>query len=110
VLDKEATYEVKGPMSWPYDVERQEYWSTQCADMRLACVIYPRTALDVSKVVGLLAASTENFAIESGDHSPNAYFGSVDGGPLISTKNLNQVQFDSNTKTVRLGPGSRWHG
>lgn len=33
---------------------------------------------------------------------------SIEGGPLISTSELNEIEYDKETKTVRVGPGNTW--
>ncbi|KAJ2969636.1 hypothetical protein NUW58_g9939 [Xylaria curta] len=91
-----------------YTSEQTEYWSTACGDLKPSCILMPTTTQEVSAIVSILAASNETFAVKSGGHNPNNYFASVDGGPLISTKNLDQIIFDPATKTVRVGPGNRW--
>lgn len=52
--------------------------------------------------------NNETFAIKSGGHNPNQNYSSVDGGPLINLKGLNEINYDANTGTVRVGPGNRW--
>jgi FAD/FMN-containing dehydrogenase len=56
----------------------------------------------------VLNQNNETFAIKSGGHNPNVYFSSVTGGPLISTRLLNEVSLDPAASTVRVGPGNRW--
>jgi FAD/FMN-containing dehydrogenase len=41
-------------------------------------------------------------------HNPNEGFSSIQSGPLISTKHLNEVTFDTSSMTVRVGPGNDW--
>lgn len=52
--------------------------------------------------------NSEQFAVKSGGHNPNNYFSSVQDGPLISTKGLNEVKYDKASNTVTVGPGNRW--
>ncbi|TGJ84033.1 hypothetical protein E0Z10_g4738 [Xylaria hypoxylon] len=91
-----------------YTSEQSEYWSTSCGDLKPSCILMPKTTQEVAAVVSTLATNNESFAIKSGGHNPNNYFASIDGGPLISTKNLNQVVLDAVAETVRVGPGNRW--
>lgn len=35
-------------------------------------------------------------------------FPSIEGGPLISTSELNEVVYDKASSTVRVGPGNTW--
>ncbi|KAJ8107360.1 hypothetical protein ONZ43_g6756 [Nemania bipapillata] len=91
-----------------YTSEQSEYWSTSCGDLKPSCILMPTTTEEVAAIVSILAANNETFAVKSGGHNPNNHFASIDGGPLISTKNLNQVILDPVTETVRVGPGNRW--
>ncbi|KAJ3559592.1 hypothetical protein NPX13_g9511 [Xylaria arbuscula] len=68
----------------------------------------PTTTQEMAAIVSILASNNETFAVKSGGHNPNNYFASVDGGPLISTKMLNEVLLDTAAETVRVGPGNRW--
>lgn len=56
----------------------------------------------------ILNQNDDRFAVKSGGHNPNANFSSIDGGPLISTRELNQVIYDKEKGTVRVGPGNDW--
>ncbi len=91
-----------------YTSEQTEYWSTSCGNLKPSCILMPSTTEEVSAIVSILATNNESFAIKSGGHNPNNYFASIDGGPLISTKNLNAVVLDTAAETVRVGPGNRW--
>ncbi|KAI0206172.1 FAD binding domain-containing protein [Astrocystis sublimbata] len=91
-----------------YTSAQTEYWSTSCGDLKPSCILMPTTTSEVSAIVSILASNNETFAVKSGGHNPNNGFASIDGGPLINTKNLDQVIFDPKTETVRVGPGNRW--
>lgn len=84
------------------------YWNVECKALEPSCVLLPASTQDVVDIVNVLKDSGEPFGIKSGGHSPNLYFGSVDGGPLISTERLNEVTLDAQAGTVRVGPGNRW--
>lgn len=96
------------PSSLEYTTAQTEYWSTGCGDLKPACILTPTTTDEVAQIVQVLLTNNETFAVKSGGHNPNNYFASVDGGPLISTKLLNEVSLDNVTETVRVGPGNRW--
>ncbi|KAI2625678.1 FAD binding domain-containing protein [Hypoxylon sp. NC1633] len=91
-----------------YSEEQTQYWSTACSALKPTCIIEPETTEEVAALVSILLGNSETFAIKSGGHNPNNYFASVDGGPLISTKRLNEIIFDPHSETVRVGPGNRW--
>lgn len=91
-----------------YTTEQTNYWSTGCGDMKPSCILYPSTAKEVAAIVQVLNENEDPFVIKSGGHNPNRGFASIAGGPLISTKYLNEVTFDPNSMTVRIGPGNDW--
>ena len=81
---------------------------TACGNLKPSCQLYPKTADEVAAIVRILNANNETFAVKSGGHNPNQGFSSVDGGPLISTKELNEVIYDSGNGVVHVGPGNDW--
>jgi FAD/FMN-containing dehydrogenase len=85
------------------------YWSAACAALKPSCVLLPRSAQQVSDIVKILRANNEDFAVKSGGHSPNRHFASIQGGPLVATKLLNEVVYNPKTQTARVGPGNHWH-
>ncbi|KAH7051017.1 FAD binding domain-containing protein [Macrophomina phaseolina] len=91
-----------------YTTENSEYWSTGCAALKPACIIKPSNVQEMSTVIKTLYNNNETFAVKSGGHNPNQNFSSIDGGPLISTADLNEVTLDKASQTVRVGPGNRW--
>lgn len=108
LVEAQTSIELYRPLQLGYASEQSKYWSTACGDLRPSCILMPTTADEVAAIISILATNNENFAIKSGGHNPNNYFSSINGSPLISTKNLNQVVLDSGTGTVRVGPGNRW--
>ncbi|PVI05955.1 FAD-binding domain-containing protein [Periconia macrospinosa] len=93
-----------------YIEEQTQYWSTSCSALKPSCIIFPKSAEEVSTVVQILANTTEQFAVKSGGHNPNNYFSSVDGGPLICTEHLDQANLNQATGVVDVGPGNRLDG
>lgn len=91
-----------------YTTEQNNYWSTGCGALKPSCILFPNTADEVAVIVGVLHDNNETFAVKSGGHNPNEGFSSIQGGPLISTKYLNEVVFDPASMTVRVGPGNDW--
>ncbi|KAF1913849.1 hypothetical protein BDU57DRAFT_324528 [Ampelomyces quisqualis] len=100
--------EIKRELSLEYFQEQQNYWSTGCSALKPSCILYPKTATEVASIVHILNDNNETFAVKSGGHNPNEGFASIKGGPLISTKELNEVTFDAASMTVRVGPGNDW--
>ncbi|TLS24718.1 hypothetical protein PpBr36_08166 [Pyricularia pennisetigena] len=92
-----------------YNTEQDHYWSTGCGALKPACILKPKNAQEVSVIMQTLQANNETFAVKSGGHNPNNYFASVQGGPLISTTDLNpEVTYNAEDNTVTVGPGNRW--
>ncbi|EAT86611.1 hypothetical protein HBH56_154860 [Parastagonospora nodorum] len=91
-----------------YDLEQALYWSNACSALRPGCIVTPSTLEEVSTVVKTLKESNSRFAIKSGGHNPNPDWSSLSDGPIISTRNFNEVAYDKQTNTVRVGSGNRW--
>lgn len=109
-ISENTDIQVSSPISLSYIDEQLEYWSSTCSALKPSCIIFPNTAAEVAAVLRVLSTNDEQFAIKSGGHSPNNYFASVDGGPLISTQNLDHVILDPSTGIVDVGPGNRLDG
>ncbi|KAI0788364.1 FAD binding domain-containing protein [Fomes fomentarius] len=107
-LKSSSNIKISRPLDLDFTTENNEYWSAGCAALTPACIIKPATAQEVSTVIKTLLKNNETFAVKSGGHNPNNYFASIDGGPLISTADLNEVTYDEDSQTVRVGPGNRW--
>ncbi|KAH8648430.1 hypothetical protein BX600DRAFT_490161 [Xylariales sp. PMI_506] len=102
-----TSVDVADPISLEYISEQDDYWSTSCSALLPSCILFPTTADEVAAIVKILATNNETFAVKSGGHSPNNYFSSVAGGPLISMSNFNEVVLDEDTGIVQVGPGLR---
>jgi FAD/FMN-containing dehydrogenase len=100
--------EIKSSPSLQYLQEQDNYWSTGCSALKPSCQLYPTTVQEMAAIVKILNANNESFVVKSGGHNANKGFSSIQGGPLISTKNLNEVIFDQESMTVRVGPGNDW--
>lgn len=96
-------------LSLAYETEIQNYWSAACTGLRPSCMMFPTSADEVADIVHALHQTDDLFAIKSGGHMPNNGFSSIQGGLLISTKNLNNiVAYDAETQTAKVGPGMTW--
>jgi FAD/FMN-containing dehydrogenase len=91
-----------------YTQEQLNYWSTGCGALKPSCQLYPTTTAEVAAIVRILNSNNDTFVTKSGGHNANKGFASIQGGPLISTKELNEVSFDAASMTVRVGPGNDW--
>ncbi|KAK2739637.1 hypothetical protein FQN55_009373 [Onygenales sp. PD_40] len=99
---------VERPLSLSFEEEQTNYWSTACAALRSRCMLAPNSTEEMAEIVAALQDTTDQFAVKSGGHMPNPGFASISEGILISTKNLDQVTYDSETETVVVGPGLMW--
>ncbi|KAK7941415.1 FAD binding domain-containing protein [Apiospora aurea] len=109
VVQDTTSIQMNKRFSIDYTNEQQEYWSAACTNqLKPSCILFPKSPSEVQAIVSILRDNNETFAVKSGGHNPNNYFASVDGGPLISTKHLDEVIFDKASETVRVGPGNRW--
>ncbi|RYP56426.1 hypothetical protein DL771_011907 [Monosporascus sp. 5C6A] len=106
-IEATSSIEVARPLSASYITERNDYWSTSCRAMEPTCVLFPKSATEVSTIVQVLTKNSEPFAVKSGGHNPNNGWSSVEGGPLISMEKLDQVTLDQETGVARVGPGQR---
>lgn len=95
-------------LSIDYETQINHYWSAACSDLRPSCMLFPSSAEEVADIVRTLQDTDDFFAVKSGGHMPNNGFASIQDGVLISTKNLNQVVYDSDTQTAVIGPGLSW--
>ncbi|KAF1985896.1 FAD binding domain-containing protein [Aulographum hederae CBS 113979] len=91
-----------------YNDNQDKYWSAENSRTKPTCILSPKSAAEVSAVLKVIASSNDTFAVKSGGHSPNKYFNSIDNGPLISTRLLNQVRLSDDKKTAIVGTGNRW--
>lgn len=82
--------------------------STACGALKPTCILVPSTAEEVSTIVSTLHQNNESFAFKSAGHNANRGFASIDGGPLINLKKLDEVNYDPETQAAQIGPGNRW--
>ncbi|KAK4184379.1 hypothetical protein QBC35DRAFT_506098 [Podospora australis] len=102
--------DVSAPITLSYTAEQTQYWSASCSALKPSCIIFPTSAAEVSSILQVLNTNNEPFAIKSGGHSPNNYYASVSGGPLISTQKLDHARLNSTTGILDFGPGNRLDG
>ncbi|KKZ62715.1 hypothetical protein EMCG_02926 [[Emmonsia] crescens] len=103
-----SNIEIKNKLTIPYAQDQREYWSADCGRLRPSCILVPKSPEELSMIVRALGENNETFAVKSGGHNPNRNFSSIDGGPLISLKRFNEINYDETSGTVRVGAGNRW--
>jgi FAD/FMN-containing dehydrogenase len=88
---------------------KTHYWSAANGDLSPACVAFPTSAKEVSQIITILNRYEDvQFAVKSGGHNPNVGWSSVDGGVLISMRNLSSTVYNAAKSTADIGPGARW--
>ncbi|KAJ5121031.1 FAD linked oxidase N-terminal [Penicillium bovifimosum] len=105
---KAGGVEIQSPLSLSYTSELRNYWSTACGDLKPNCIAAPSSAAEMAQIIKNLHNADTLFAIKSGGHMPNNGFASIQDGLLISTKNLDQVDYNPKDHTAIIGPGLTW--
>lgn len=103
-----AGIDVEYPLSLDYSTDLTKYWSAACGDLKPTCIAAPSSASEMSQIITELRSVNTLFAVKSGGHMPNNGFASIEGGLLISTKNLDQVFYNPDDHTAVIGPGLSW--
>ncbi|KAI0141245.1 hypothetical protein GGR57DRAFT_520571 [Xylariaceae sp. FL1272] len=79
------------------------------AKLNPACILQPKSALQVAIAVEALAASKQKFAIRSGGHMNWTGCNNIGKtGVTIDLGLLNRTQFNAATGTAEIGSGARW--
>ncbi|KAM7191814.1 hypothetical protein V8F33_008661 [Rhypophila sp. PSN 637] len=127
---RHAGLEVLLPSDEAYSTRQESYFSKTASRLVPACIIRPRSVLDVSSAIRILSSGEgHRFAIRSGGHAPNAGASNIDGGitldlgllnwtrVVISTKSSSNINIEQNGESsasskdetlVDIGPGDRW--
>lgn len=91
-----------------YISSRYGYWNARLSNYEPSCVVYPKSAQDVSVSLQAIRASGSRFAIKAGGHNPNAFFSSVDQGVLIDFSKMTAKSYDANTTLATYEPGNKF--
>ncbi|KAJ5605242.1 hypothetical protein N7510_010396 [Penicillium lagena] len=105
---QQANIDVEYPLSLTYNYDLTQYWSAACSALRPTCIAAPSSAAEMSQIITELHKVETLFAVKSGGHNPNNGWASIENGLLISTKNLNQVNYNEEDQTAVIGPGLSW--
>ncbi|KAJ5212173.1 FAD-binding type 2 [Penicillium cinerascens] len=89
-------------------VESTECWSTLQDAYKPSCVVYPKTAQDVSVALQAIRAAGSRFAIKAGGHNPNTFFSSVDAGVLLDLSSMTEKSYDPDTTLATYQPGGQF--
>lgn len=96
------------PGTTSYDTRQKTYFDIKQQSLTPNCIAQPRNTQQVSRVVKTLAEAKCKFAIRSGGHTPYAGASNINNGVTLDLQYLNSVQYDSKSKTAKIGPGARW--
>lgn len=95
------------PHCTAYKEREESYWSNT-AKIEPVCIIRPTCSDEVSRIIQLLVARSEQFAVRSGGHMHCIGSNNIRRGVTIDLSLLDFVKYDSVSKTVHVGPGALW--
>ncbi|KAI9826339.1 MAG: hypothetical protein M1832_000256 [Thelocarpon impressellum] len=99
---------LSAPQSPEYTAFAASYWSLQNQQTSPSCVVTPRSAQDVARIVSILVPKSCSFAVRSGGHSPWATWNNIESGVTIDLRALDQVSLAQDRQTASIGPGATW--
>ncbi|KAM0540771.1 hypothetical protein ACHAPJ_013516 [Fusarium lateritium] len=91
-----------------YNKRVESWWS---ADARLtpSCIVQPKSARDVSRIIKVLKYKTKaNFAVRSGGHSHWTGGSNIDNGITIDLGLMKGTSYNPKTTLASVLPGGRW--
>lgn len=92
-----------------YAERQQSYWSNCAKRRKPACIVLPRTTLEVATAVRALVVAGHTFAVRSGGHTHWSGSNNIDeSGITLDLSLLNTTTFHAESETVDIGPGGRW--
>ncbi|OCK81723.1 FAD-binding domain-containing protein [Lepidopterella palustris CBS 459.81] len=103
-----TNFEIEYPRSANYDCNQTQYRSTGFSALQPSCILSPTAAEEVAAIIKVLNQNNDSVAVKSGGHNQNQYFASIAGGPLISTRKMDEVSYDPSSVADRIGPSNRW--
>ena len=104
------------PSSNLYTSSLSSYYSGQECELKPACIIQPKSAVQVASAVSILAGHgvPDNvregcrFAVRSGGTAAFAGSANIAGGVTIDLGSMNQVTINADRTLTAVGPGARW--
>ncbi|KAK7935418.1 hypothetical protein PG985_000913 [Apiospora marii] len=103
-----AGFQVLRPNTAGYNAREAEYYSAS-ARMSPSCIVQPKVAEEVSKVIKLLVTSTDtNWAVRCGGHTAWGPAADIHDGVTIDLGLMNQTEYDPETQTAKIQGGSLW--
>ncbi|KAF2106971.1 hypothetical protein BDV96DRAFT_558550 [Lophiotrema nucula] len=93
-----------------YERSTKSYWSAIASEAQPACVIVPRSAIELGEVIRYIAELPGHVevAIKSGGHTAWSSWKTANGGVLIDLREFEGVIIDRESSTVSIGAGDKW--
>ncbi|KAH8894377.1 FAD-binding domain-containing protein [Thozetella sp. PMI_491] len=95
------------PDSGNYSAERIEYWDVR-SDQSPACIFLPTEASQVATALKIIHDTQTPFAVRGGGHMNFPGSNNIDNGVLLALNGIVQLDVDTSSKTIDVGPGARW--
>ncbi|KAK8066073.1 hypothetical protein PG997_012820 [Apiospora hydei] len=103
-----AGFQVLRPNTAEYNAREAEYYSVS-AQMSPSCIVQPKIAQEVSKLMKLLVTNTtSNWAVRCGGHTAWGPAADIHDGVTIDLGLMNQTEYDAETQTAKIQGGSLW--
>jgi hypothetical protein len=98
---------ILSPTDAEFTARQESYWSSS-AKIKPACIVQPQSPEEVATAVKALVTAGQKFAVRSGGHTNWAGSNNIEGGVTIDLVRLNKTVYNTDSETVRIGPGCRW--
>lgn len=72
------------------------------------CILTPASVPELQSAYRQIISSNLTFAIRGSGHSPLPLWANVDNGILVSTKSINDIEYNETSQTIRAGFGNNW--
>ena len=72
------------------------------------CIVTPGSVAELQSAYAKIISSNITFAIRGSGHSPLPTWANVDNGILVSTKSINDIEYNETSQTIRAGFGNNW--
>ncbi|KAL0951020.1 hypothetical protein HGRIS_007761 [Hohenbuehelia grisea] len=82
------------------------HWASS-SSQRSDCAVWPGSAVDVAKILQIVASTRTPFAVRGGGHTANPGFSSTTGVHIFM-KRFSEVTYNSGDNTVVIGAGLNW--
>lgn len=87
--------------------DKEDNWSETCQALP-SCIYEPNSAQQLAEGFAILRQANQTFALRTGGHMPVSGASNIANEVLVSTVNLNSLQYAQNKSIVQIGAGHRW--